>query len=233
MSNDTLDENDGTANVVVRVDKPLPASTTLNVSAASTSTATAGMHYTVPSTLTIQGGSDTGTLTLAGIDNQTEQQSALTIDLEISGTLPDGRSFDASDPLIHQVTIIDDERPTVGWVDTASDLTAPPSGSNIMHMIMVRMSQTPSSPVRFSTQVTGGVEGIVGGDFAFPANGCDAIQFRTTDTGANLTKSCEIIIFPSAAGKTLTMTLVDNLGQLANQGFTIDPTTHVVTVSAP
>ena len=90
MSNDTLDENDGTANVVARVDKPLPASTTLNVSLASTSTATAGMHYIVPSTLTIQAGSDTGTLTLTGIDNQTEQQTALTIDLQISETLPKG-----------------------------------------------------------------------------------------------------------------------------------------------
>ena len=43
-----------------------------------------GNACTVPSTLTIQVGSDTGMLVLAATDNQTEQQSALTIDLEIS-----------------------------------------------------------------------------------------------------------------------------------------------------
>ena len=62
---------------------------------------------------------------LTGIGDQNEQQSALTIDWEISGTLPDDRSFDASDPLTRQVRITDDERPMVGWTDDDRSHTAP------------------------------------------------------------------------------------------------------------
>ena len=239
MSHSTLDENGGTASVVVSVEEPSPTAITLNVSAASTSTAMEGTHYTVPATLIIPPNSDTGTLTLTGINNQTEQSSALTIDLQISGTLPKGWSFDPSDLLTHQLTIADDERPTVGWTVVSAQHTAPASVSNT-YTAMVRMSKSPTtSSVTLGVDVSASsaTEGLGSSqDFALfgtAPSGCARFIFPKDATGNDLVRSCTVTIRPSAAGKNIVMTLTDSLGNVSAEGLTISPATQTITVNSP
>ena len=237
MSDSTLDENGGAANVVVSVDEPSPTAITLNVSAASTSTAIGGTHYTAPSILRIDPNSDTGTLMLTGINNETEQPSASTIDLQISGTLPDGRSFDPSAPLTHQVTIADDERPTVDWTVVSAQHTAPAKVSANTYTTMVRMSKSPTTSVTLGVDhsASSATEGLGqnrdSGLFGTAPGGCARVIFPAETT--NLVLPCNVTIRPSTASKNIILTLTDSLGNVLSNGLAINPATQTITVNSP
>lgn len=123
MSDSTVGEDGGTASVVVKVDKPASTDITLNVSAATSSTAKSG-NYTITGdnyangALTIAAGDSSGTVTVTGVDNETTETTARTIVLNFTGTLPAGWGFDPSAPLTHTITITDDDT-----------VTTPPGGT--------------------------------------------------------------------------------------------------------
>ncbi|MCY4048598.1 MAG: hypothetical protein OXF24_03315, partial [Hyphomicrobiales bacterium] len=248
-SADTLDENGGTADVVVGVNNPSPEPITLNVAATSSNGAVQGPSedYTVPGTLVIDANSATGTLTLTGINDSTEEDAPLEIDLVLTGTLPDGWNFvdssgNPANPaqLTHTVTIIDDEISRLGWVKTESEIDAPVSGG-VNHTIMIRISRPTTSGILAGASynmddITEETEGGIGNsDFSYNAgsgSSCTSIQFRVNES---TTVSCTLRFFPMAAGKTLELTITESASdtQIADAGFTIDPAVHTITINGP
>ena len=229
-------EEDGTVNVVVKVDKPSPDPITLNVSATSSSTppAVSGEDYNaLPGTLEIPAKSDTGTLTITGIDDEIEQGS-LEIDLEFSGTLPTGWAFDPlGTSLTHRVTILENDLPFAGWTTDAATYHAGDNGN--VYTATATLSRTPNRQVELGISFGGTARR--GTDFFVPgiANSCSVIVWPENASDADLQQSCELIINASAVGKTIIMTLIDSAGHLQADGFSVTPVPadHTITVREP
>ena len=226
-SDDRLNEDGGTANIVVKVDEPSPAEIILNVSAESASTANGETDYTVPSTMRIGPDSDTGTFTITGVNDETEDRR-LTIDLELTGTLPGGWDFTPSDPLTHQIVIVEDDGSKVGWTEEETEHTV--GSSTTTYTTMVELSKSPTRDILLSA--TFGGSATRGVDFFLPANGCNSIRFAKDATGDDLTLSCNVRINPSAASKTITMTIVDSEMHLTTDSISIDPAVQTITVNS-
>ena len=240
-SDSTVGENGGTANVVVKIDGEAPANDiTLNVSRASSSTAMETRDFTFPATLTIPGGSKTGMITVTGVDNSTEQTTAPTIVLNLTGTLPTGYDFTPSDPLTHTITINDDERGTIGWTMATDTHTALASGGNV-YEAMVTLSKKPTVAINLrvdhdSRKGENGVatQGISQDYIALAQNNhpaCTVLTFLPDDQ--SLTRTCTIWVTSAAAGKVIVMELEDRDSVLAGQDITLEPAVLTITVNSP
>ncbi|MCY4035572.1 MAG: hypothetical protein OXF29_07925, partial [Hyphomicrobiales bacterium] len=231
MSDSTLGENGGTADVVVSVDEPSPTPITLNVSAATTSTAQSG-DYTLPSTLTIPANSSTGTLTITGV-NDDDEVGSLTIDLQFTGNLPTNWAFDPSGSMLtHQITILDDDLGIAGWVSPTGTYT---TGSGD-YTVSAMLSRSPGRIIELGVSFSGTARR--GSDFFVPgtANACSVIRWPMNASVQDLEQSCVITINASAAGKTIIMTLTDSANHLMLEGgfsTTPVPVNHTITVSGP
>ena len=237
MSASTLTE-DGTANIVVSVDKPSPADITLNVEVTSSSTpaAVAGTDYNVPSTLLIPADSSTGTLTVTGIDDNLEQ-GQLMLDFELTGTLPAGWAFSSgASSLTHQMTITDNETSRIGWAQTEIELPKPAPGDSTAdktHTIPINAEKFPSGTGTISiahdsaSTTTAEVDYFV----ASLPTGCGLIRYTTGQTGNT---SCQIFLGNGIdVGDTIILTISPNnlaMAQLATDNIVISPATITIRI---
>ena len=245
MSDDTVNEDGGSANpaeVVVSVDRVSPDPITLNVLAATSSTALSG-DYNITGdnyangVLTIPAMESSGTLKIEAVDDETEETTSLTIDLEFTGNnLPTGWALDPSSPLTHTVTILDDEAATIGWVGDAEITHNPPAaGATNQITLMVRISKSPSSQIDLNTTYAGATFGFGAGSDFFTSGGstgagCTRLAFSSSTT--TLTQSCTLTFRPSAAGKTMTLTLAASTpSQLTADNFSVTPSVLTIKIN--
>ncbi|MCY4048090.1 MAG: inverse autotransporter beta domain-containing protein [Hyphomicrobiales bacterium] len=226
-----LDEDGGTLDIVVDVLQPSPDPITLNVAAASTSTAQDG-DYSFPATIEIPAYGRTGTVTITGIDNIREETAFLTVDLEITGGLPEGWDFvdDSGDPadlLTHQVTIFDDDVPWIGWVVEQATIDTI-DGRTLSYIATARMTEPLSDAVTLNVNLTT-QGGLSSGSPGMPAQVTDCtegffgsvvdITFPANATGDDLMQSCLIHVTEGIRGGLVILELVAAPGA---RGFIID-----------
>ncbi len=229
MSDSTMEEA-GTANVVVSIDNTYSQDITLNVSRATTSTAMATRDYTVPATLRIPAGSNTGTLTITGVED-TAEDGQLHLDLVLSGTLPTGWSFvDSSNmaatELTHRVTIGDNELGVAGWV-SATGTYSLASGNS--YSLVAELSKSPSTQIQLAVSFSGTARNKF-----FSVNPNHVVTFPANATGNDLRQTFTVQTSGVVAGETMIFTLSDSLTHLAGEGTfstVISPSVHTATVA--
>ena len=230
----TLAEGNDTTgiNLAINVDEPALETITLNIDTTS-GTAVLGTDFTISganvsgTTLSIPAGRTSDTITLTSINNMVDEANKSII-LSISGgSLPDGWGL-SPDPLVHTVTLTDDDEtvPTIGWVDPGPHtITAPASGFTDF-TAMLRASASPTQRIIFTTVWTpAGVDDLISGSVftqTFTRGGCTSIEFAANASGDDLTAEC-LIQFKTSASGTITLTVSSN--DLAQDGFVItEPT---------
>ena len=240
MAPDRLEE-DGMVGIKVKVDKASPTEDiVLTVSGASSSTPAAvrGTDYEFPNgnTLTIPAGSDTGTFTVRGI-NDDAKQGNLDLALTFSGTLPTGWSFvDSSNnvatSLTHSLTISDNESSSVGWAETEVSL----SRSVSTHTLTINVAKYPSTSVVLGSATGGTASEGAGNDYILAgSNHCGAFTLQSGGTAPTIT--CTVSLLPSTAtvGQTITLRLAtgDNASRqvLDNDSIIISPDTITITIA--
>ncbi|MCY4049073.1 MAG: hypothetical protein OXF24_05760, partial [Hyphomicrobiales bacterium] len=234
-SDTTLAEGDSTeATVTVNVNKVAPSNITLNVTGSTTSgDAVAGTDYGLPSTLTIDAGDTSGEITLTGMNDELREGSE-PFTLTFAGNLPKGWDF-AEDPLTHSMTLLDDDLRT-GFVLTESDAPAPASfGTFPNYQVEISLPSSPAAEVSLTIDTTGGTA-IEGGTADWRADSSKTITFAAGVTEADLTQTFNFAVLgPSAAGKTIMLTLNDPGETLKAGGndFTLDSATHTVNITSP
>ena len=152
----TLGEDGGTVDVAVNANLASPRPITLDVSATSTN-AVEDQDYTISSgSLTIpanpNGASASASVRLTGINNNRGEGSK-TIELTISGTLPDGWAFGSQ--TTHTVTLQDDDLSIFFTSATSSRVDEPGTG-NADVTIAVGITQAPAADITVSVAATGG-----------------------------------------------------------------------------
>ena len=239
MAPGTLGEND-TVDIMVKVDRVSPREEiVLNVSGTSSSTPAAveGTDYEFPngSTLRIPAGSDTGTFTVRGIDDD-DSQGNLELDLAFSGNLPTGWAFDPSgSSLTHSLTITDDETTAIGWAQTEVSLSRT-GGTSGTHSLTINVPKYPTQNVVLGTITGGNAREGVGNDFLLAGpNNCGQIGLQVGSTAPSLT--CTLTLFSSTAtvGETITLQLAGSTTEtqqvLTNDGIILDPDTITITIA--
>ena len=139
-TSDGMPVMEGTLDIAVSVDQSAIEDITLNIQPGGN--AVEGRDYRISTTsLTIPAGQSSGTITLTAIDN-TDSSALRSIDLTLSGTLPNGWTLDDT---MHRVSIADDET-AVGFSVTMMDLAEPASAlRDDMNVASVSLTQPPAA----------------------------------------------------------------------------------------
>ena len=230
----TLNENpntpEGTVAVSVDIDLPSPTPITLNVETGGTATEGADRDYTISTrSLMIPANADSASLTLTGIDNDVGDGSK-TIELTLSGDLPDGWAFGSQ--TTHTVTLQDDDLSVFVVPATPRTMEEPADGAGAStRMITVGITQQPPSDVSVTLSAMGATQGTAtsGDDFTF----ADAtVMFSQTASELTVTRDITIADDSDPEGdETIILTLTDPTGSLDGTGFSLaDP--YTITIPA-
>ena len=231
----TLNENpdtpEGRVEVSVGVELPSPVSITLNVGATDdAATAMIGRDYSISTrSLTIPANASSASLTLEGINNDVGEGSK-TIELTLSGDLPDGWAFGSQ--TTHTVTLQDDDLSVFVAPATPSEMEEPADGDGAStRMITVGITQQPPSDVSVTLSAMGATRGTAtsGDDFTF----ADAtVMFSQTASELTVTRDITIADDSDPEGdETIILTLTDPTGSLDGTGFSLaDP--YTITIPA-
>ena len=234
----TLGEQD-TANVEVSVGSNLPSPITLNIATGGNAMETRDYTISSPSNkrLVIPAGESSGTITLAGVDDDVSPSPAETIELTISvdGDLPPGWTLGSQ--TTHTVTLQDNDL-SVGFVSSGSSVAEPDNGS-IMVAVPVKVSQSPPSTINLTITATSPEGATLGGlgaaDYAAPT----AVTFNMgvaagTMSGGMITVHADT---DREEAETVVLTLGGNLPpgwNFVNQTYTLTilPNDNAVSIAS-
>ena len=230
----TLNENpdtpEGSVEVSVNVELPSPVSITLNVGATDdAATAMIDRDYRISTrSLTIPANASSASLTLEGINNDVGEGSK-TIELTLSGDLPDGWAFGSR--TTHTVTLQDDDLAI--FFANAPDTLAE-TESDDMHTITVRITQAPTVGTDLVVRVAAG--GSEAGTTADPGNDFGLSPVDLTFNADNLSRTFDISILEDMVAEPdefIVLTLADMGTQMAreNEGFSLGGN-HRITIPA-
>ena len=230
----TLNENpdtpEGSVEVSVNVELPSPVSITLNVGATDdAATAMIDRDYRISTrSLTIPANASSASLTLDGINNDVGEGSK-TIELTLSGDLPDGWAFGSQ--TTHTVTLQDDDLAI--FFANAPDTLAE-TESDDMHTITVRITQAPTVGTDLVVRVAAG--GSEAGTTADPGNDFGLSPVDLTFNADNLSRTFDISILEDMVAEPdefIVLTLADMGTQMAreNEGFSLGGN-HRITIPA-
>ncbi|MCY4034737.1 MAG: hypothetical protein OXF29_03675, partial [Hyphomicrobiales bacterium] len=182
-STSTLGEQD-TANVEVSVGSNLPSPITLNIATGGNARETRDYTISSPSNkrLVIPAGESSGTITLAGVDDDASPSTAETIELTISvdGDLPPGWTLGAQ--TTHTVTIRDDDS-SVGFEFMPGSNTVDEPGSDTDHNVTVRLSNSPTANVTLEIAVLASSSAVTSGGSADVTLETTSVTFAARATG--------------------------------------------------
>ncbi len=232
LAESTLNEDPdapmGSVEVSVGVDLPSPVSITLNVGATDdAATAMIDRDYRISTrSLTIPANASSASLTLMGINNDVGEGSK-TIELTLSGDLPDGWAFGSR--TTHTVTLQDDDLAI--FFDNAPGML-PETESDDMHTITVSITQAPMTDLVVRV-AAGGTEA---GTTADPGNDFGLSPVDLTFNAGNLSRTFDISILEDNVAEQdefIVLTLADMGTQMAreDEGFSLGGN-HRITIPA-
>ena len=191
-----------------------------------------GTDYSAPATLEIPADQNTGIFTVTGIDDELEQ-GELTLTLEFTGDLPDGRAFTAGQQtvtsLTHSLTINDNEVKEFGWEETEITIAHPGSTSRTDNLTFNLTGRFPDGSNRLNVRRSG--TAVSGMDYV--PTGCDSIRLSGNGKSASLNCRLFLVAHNISVGDTIIFELVEQdnpANPLADEGITISPDTLKVTI---
>ena len=157
-----VEEDGGTAEVVVDVDLPAPMPVVLNIAAVG-GTATQD-DYILPPSVTIPAGQSSGMVVLQGRDDREgEGNETVFLGLTAAGELPPGWVLQES--ATHRVTITDDDL-AIGFAEVEHE-EAEPASSTAMFTVAVELTRSPGEEVTVPIAVAEHSEDFVPADVSY------------------------------------------------------------------
>ncbi|MCY4052610.1 MAG: inverse autotransporter beta domain-containing protein [Hyphomicrobiales bacterium] len=230
----TLGEKD-TANVGVSVGSNLPSPITLNIATGGSARETRDYTISSPSNkrLVIPAGESSGTITLAGVDDDASPSTAETIELTISvdGNLPAGWTLGSQ--TTHTVTLQDDDK-SVGFVSGSG--SAHETDSDNTHQIDVEISTAPTAGnvILGVTNVPEDTTATTGGTTPDVTYSPTSLTFVANDTSAgNLKQTITITVKPDDGkemDEVLELFLRDDSTTLMDNDFSLGTSRYTFTI---
>ena len=229
-----LDENGGTAEVMVDINLPSPTPITLDVATAGE--AERNTDYRISTTrLTIPENASSASLTLTGINNEIGEGNK-DIDLTLSGNLPDGWTLGDAE---HKIILRDDDRSIFFASDAPRSIDEPASSSET-RMITVDITEAPSADITVMVSAGGAGETATegtGNNYTFTQQ---SITFAARDNmDANLRQNVSIDVLHDTNAEideTIVLRIMDDSGtpssrEAEGSGFALG-TPHTITIPA-
>ena len=161
-----VEEDGGTAEVVVDVDLPAPMSVVLNIAAVGGTATHQGdeADYILPPSVTIPAGQSSGMVVLRGRDDSDgEGSETVFLGLTAAGELPEGWVLRES--ATHRVTITDDDL-AIGFAEAEHEEAEPSSGTTTF-TVAVELTMSPEEEVTVPIAVAEHSEEFVPADVSY------------------------------------------------------------------